>query len=372
MARILELVCPSSVCTGFGDVENAAASDIVVACDSDWMQVRSRWISEKGNEEGLIVLPVPIGDPWAYWEFSIRTIDKLHFDEDVQMSQGDFSNFIVNDMQRGQFDEDGNLQLYHDSYLSLQDDFRNQYAAQLADVERCLSDDASRALLKLLHSGSPQGIWGHYLSSVFGSVQYFDFIDYSQCRSVLNGGIWLGFELPLLFASLPDDAVVHNVDPYGHDHLSTYVYPTVRQNRKRCIEHRVALSDHTGTVNLTKMPDGQANATIADSQIESATDEAIECTTIDDFVHKNALPHLDLIKFDLEGSDIAAVRGMQETVRRFRPQLAISIYHHKEDYWKIPLTLTEMCVDYRFHLGHYSYERFETIFYCIPNELTQA
>lgn len=77
----------------------------------------------------------------------------------------------------------------------------------------------------------------------------------------------------------------------------------------------------------------------------------------------------DLIKMDIEGSEMAALKGGINTITKNRPQLAISIYHSPEDFINIPLYLKENLENYKFRLGHYSPRPSETIFYAIPNEL---
>jgi FkbM family methyltransferase len=371
LGRVLALVCPTSVCTGYGAVDELDDKIFVVLCEANWIDQRESWIAEHGNDDQLIVFPVMEGDPWSWWEFSKLAVDRLLYDDGAVLSQNKFADFLVQDIKRAEYDENGALRLNHFSYLAFHHDRIAPHANEWKQVIDGLSDDASKQVLQVLLS-DPQNVWNHFLSHTFSSVQYFDYIDYSKCRSVLNGGIWLGFEMPLLFALLPDDAVVHNVDPFGHDHISDYAAPTIEHFQDRCVVHRLALSDFTGETSLKVMPDGQANLTNAEHDVEEGSEDTFPCTTVDQLVQDQGLEHLDLIKFDLEGGETAALKGMVETVRRFRPQLAISIYHFLNDYWSIPLFLMEICEDYDFHVGHYSYERFETVFYCIPREVSAA
>ena len=72
---------------------------------------------------------------------------------------------------------------------------------------------------------------------------------------------------------------------------------------------------------------------------------------------------------DIEGAEMPALRGGLETIKQYRPQLAISIYHSASDFVDIPQFLNNTLKDYTFKLGHYSYSYFETVLYAIPNEL---
>lgn len=93
----------------------------------------------------------------------------------------------------------------------------------------------------------------------------------------------------------------------------------------------------------------------------------VKVTSIDDYSRKNILPP-DLIKMDIEGAELSAIKGAIATIKRYRPQLAISIYHSDSDFIKIPLYLYENLDNYSFRVGHYSYGRGETVFYAIPEE----
>ena len=95
----------------------------------------------------------------------------------------------------------------------------------------------------------------------------------------------------------------------------------------------------------------------------------VDVTTIDTFCNnKNIIP--DFIKMDIEGAELSALQGGIETIKKCRPQLAISIYHQEgKDLITIPLYLKENLENYKFRLGHYSETSSETVLYAIPNEL---
>ena len=59
--------------------------------------------------------------------------------------------------------------------------------------------------------------------------------------------------------------------------------------------------------------------------------KCIECTTLDEWVKENDIPHVDFIKADIEGAERDLLKGAQETLRRFKPRLAICTYHLPDD-----------------------------------------
>lgn len=104
---------------------------------------------------------------------------------------------------------------------------------------------------------------------------------------------------------------------------------------------------------------------------QNETLTSIETTTIDLYCKEHNIKKIDFIKMDIEGAETKALEGGIETIKRDRPQLAISIYHSISDFVNIPLYLHEELTNYTFHIGHYSPCTSETVLYAIPNELTE-
>lgn len=78
---------------------------------------------------------------------------------------------------------------------------------------------------------------------------------------------------------------------------------------------------------------------------------------------------IDFIKMDIEGAEMKALKGAEQTLIKFRPQLAISIYHSNNDMQDIPIYLHNILKNYIFKIGQYSPDNDETILYAIPEEL---
>jgi len=85
--------------------------------------------------------------------------------------------------------------------------------------------------------------------------------------------------------------------------------------------------------------------------------------TIDEFVKGKGLPRVDFIKMDIEGSELKALQGAQQTMYKFKPQLAISIYHKDEDFIEIPRYLDNLNLGYEFYMDHFTIYRGETILF---------
>lgn len=71
------------------------------------------------------------------------------------------------------------------------------------------------------------------------------------------------------------------------------------------------------------------------------------------------------IKLDVEGSEKMALVGAEKIIRKYRPKLAVCVYHKKEDIWEIPKLLLNYHPDYAFYLRHYAFDACETVLYAI-------
>jgi len=119
--------------------------------------------------------------------------------------------------------------------------------------------------------------------------------------------------------------------------------------------HPVGLSDQSR--------DGQVAPQGLDPGFSVASESAVPLRRIDDLVDAGVMERVDMIKMDLEGHELQALRGAERSLQRFRPRLAISMYHQWEDYFQIPLYLNGLGLGYRFYLDNYTISDGETVLY---------
>ena len=74
-------------------------------------------------------------------------------------------------------------------------------------------------------------------------------------------------------------------------------------------------------------------------------------------------PDATFIKMDIEGAELNALKGAENTIRDNVPKLAIRIYHQLNDLWEIPIYLSEIVPEYNFFVRHHSKGLAETVLY---------
>ncbi len=76
--------------------------------------------------------------------------------------------------------------------------------------------------------------------------------------------------------------------------------------------------------------------------------------------------HPTFIKMDIEGSEMKALEGMEQTVKTYLPKLYICAYHRNEDLYSLPLKVWELNENYQIYFRHSKYlPAWESNFYCI-------
>lgn len=70
-----------------------------------------------------------------------------------------------------------------------------------------------------------------------------------------------------------------------------------------------------------------------------------------------------LIKLDIEGAEIPALRGAADTIQRYRPKLAVAVYHDVGDFAAIPDLIEILRPNSRYRLRHHSPFHHDTVLY---------
>ena len=216
-----------------------------------------------------------------------------------------------------------------------------------------LSDDNSKNDFKNFYYGDFTENLKKFLINHINCVQYSDYINLDPKSIILNCGVRAGFEIPLYLSKNVNK--IYNIDPSGSKYLDPYV--------KKFIEIK----------NKTEMTFINKALYFTDS-VYGVNKDKLETTTLNDVIKNFDIKKIDLIKSDIEGGERIMVNELTDICNKYRPQLALSIYHDNYDKNKfilddgvdIPKKLILNLKDYNFFYKHYSFDKNEAIFYAIP------
>lgn len=93
----------------------------------------------------------------------------------------------------------------------------------------------------------------------------------------------------------------------------------------------------------------------------SAEGVSVEVTDIDSL----NIP-ATFIKMDIEGSELKALCGLEQTIKSHHPKLYVCAYHRNEDLFALPLKILEINSTYKIYFRHSKYiPAWESNFYCV-------
>jgi len=71
------------------------------------------------------------------------------------------------------------------------------------------------------------------------------------------------------------------------------------------------------------------------------------------------------IKMDIEGSELKALSGAEEIIKKQKPKLAICVYHKPEHLWEVPLYIKKIVPEYKIFIRHHTPLEYETVCYAV-------
>lgn len=103
------------------------------------------------------------------------------------------------------------------------------------------------------------------------------------------------------------------------------------------------------------------------SKVDSAGKypNTITTTTIDEIVVDHGLERVDFIKMDIEGAELPALIGAEETINKYKPKLAVCVYHKKNDLIEIPSHIHSLNPGYEFYFDFYTDVGWEAVLYAV-------
>lgn len=200
---------------------------------------------------------------------------------------------------------------------------------------------------------------GIFVDFMLQQYNYNDIVCVGQGDVVIDaGGCW--GDTALYFASRGASKVfVYEFIPSNIDILKKNI--SLNKQYEACISLvERAVWEQSG-IDLSYKDQGPASC-VAQAGVYSGVTQTL---SIDDLVIERGLATVDFIKMDIEGAELSAIKGAANTIRKYKPKLAISVYHKPDDLITIPEFISSLNPDYEFYLDYYTIVGDEIILYAI-------
>jgi FkbM family methyltransferase len=101
------------------------------------------------------------------------------------------------------------------------------------------------------------------------------------------------------------------------------------------------------------------------STIKNNGETSVAVDTIDNIIHEESGREISFIKMDIEGSELSALKGAEQTIRNYKPKLAICAYHKAEDLITIPQYIKSLVPEYNLFFRLHEPCTFEAVLYAV-------
>lgn len=227
--------------------------------------------------------------------------------------------------------------------------FYREHRAELEEAYSLFTEETSRNIFTNIIRSKLTGELAPLLAATSSDTEYYNCIDSKNIRVAVDGGAYTGDTLTELHLHHPELARAFAVEPDRRtfEKLRRYAESAPFE----VTPFHGALWSRTG--NGIFSASGNRNSSIFNTSYQSKTED-VSLLTVDSLPIGEAV---DYIKYDVEGAEYEAIIGSRRTVERYRPALAVSLYHRAKDLFEIPLLLHRLNPEYRFYLRRK---------YCLP------
>lgn len=173
---------------------------------------------------------------------------------------------------------------------------------------------------------SRDGVYEPWIAKLFQSIILEDFF----CFDIgANIGV-----LSVEMSQLATKGQVFSFEPFTKSF--TYLCHNIKQNNISNVKiYNIALANFNGTSNIksTDNFDGEAqliftqdlSTSINKIDLPDASNNITNVYKLDDWVKKNNVDRIDLLKVDIEGAEILFLEGASEVISRYKPDLVIEL-----------------------------------------------
>jgi FkbM family methyltransferase len=119
---------------------------------------------------------------------------------------------------------------------------------------------------------------------------------------------------------------------------------------------QTALSNKTDSI-CTDSNNGQLQSLA----LSVCGEDIVQTISLDEFLMGEKVT---FIKADVEGMEMQLLQGATKTIKRYKPKLAICVYHYPNDILDLLSYINHIVPEYKFSLRHHSPQQLETVLYC--------
>lgn len=184
-----------------------------------------------------------------------------------------------------------------------------------------------------------------------GGGAYFDIFTFGAEEIMIDCGAFTGDTAMIFAQKNPNYKKIYAFEPDNN------TFKLLVENTKNL--NIIPINKGVSSKSCTLSFDTQDNGCSAFNQCGKIK---IEVEKIDNLLNQEQQP-ITFIKMDIEGSELEALKGASKTIKKYKPKLAICVYHRANDLIEIPRYIRSLHKDYKIFIRNHQMVPEDTILY---------
>ena len=230
--------------------------------------------------------------------------------------------------------------------------FHSNLIDKESDIVSFYNDDGSRKLINNRLMFYKTGNVDYLFMGPVNKPEYFDdsYMSINENETYVDCGAYDG------------DSVIEFLNFVKGKYKKIIAFEPDKSNFKKLQNVVTGLHD----IDVYPFATGNENAQISfaeegglNSQISETGANKVQMIRLDDLIKDE----ISLVKLDVEGAEMDPLRGCEKLIKKYRPKLAVSLYHRIDDLINIPTYLKKIVPEYKFKLRQHSGALYDTVLY---------
>jgi len=231
-----------------------------------------------------------------------------------------------------------------------------QNLEKIKQVREFLVDDESKRVLetriKVYETGNI--VLLHNIKS--DSTQYFnkDILTLSDNEYFIDLGAYKGDTIESFIRNVKGKYKKIVAFEPDHENMMSLNHCILEKNMNNIVVYKLASWNKKDILKFRE--DGSYISQISDTGTSSTNVNSLDNVLFD------AVP-VTFIKMDIEGAERKTIEGAENIIKKYRPKLAICVYHRADDIFEIPLAIKKLVPEYKLYLRQHSDSLLDTVLY---------
>jgi FkbM family methyltransferase len=234
------------------------------------------------------------------------------------------------------------------------DFLKNTGVEKIEISENCVTYTTKRLGIKMVFDGKDRrGIPFELLS--WGTYEHDELLIFDKILSddlvIFDIGANIGW-YSLNWGKQFPNSVIYAFEPIPRTHKFCAANITIN-GLENINLYEIALSDKTKTADYYYSPESSVLASAQNIlEYENAKKTRVKVLTLDEFVEKNKINKLDIIKCDVEGAEFQSIKGSINTIERDHPIIILELFHEWSKWFNYH---PDEVLTYLFDLGYLAF-----------------